>query len=74
MLIDELYFGDSVLDEKLSFESIIVILNILSIIGFHAFEEALAPCLHQLLRLNSNILTEQLIKTLIPLLINRDFI
>lgn len=74
MLIDQLYFGDSVFDQELPLQRIIVVLDILSVIGLHTLQKALTACLHQLLRLHPNILTEQLIKTLMPLPINLDLI
>lgn len=74
ILINQLYFGDGVFDQELPLQSIIVVLNILSIIGLHTLEEALTPRLHQFLRLYPYILTLQLISTLTPFPINLDFI
>lgn len=51
MVVDQLDVGDGVLYQILRFEGVVVVLNIVGVVLLHAFQEAFAPRLQQLLRL-----------------------
>lgn len=74
MIVDEFDFGDGVLDQVLRLEGIVVVLSIVRVVMFHAFQEALASGFQQFEWLSLPTITEQLMRTLMFSSVSLDLI